>query len=212
MHLAPGLLFLIAGVTGNADGNVDWSTDYGQAKKVAKEVRQPMLIVMEDPAKPEDTFDESKLTSAVEKGKLDKYLLCKVDVSTAYGKKVADAFQAKDFPYAAITDKTASYIAFRGAGQMSQNEWKKAIEKAENRVVVFKPVASAAYGDAVVSQPYIVERPAVQQAAVQHTAIQHSTVQSSAIQAIQSQPIQQPAFQSVQPTFDFYPSFSSGST
>ena len=60
---------------------------------------------------------------------LRPYNLCHVDVSTDYGKKVAEAFKAEDFPYTAIIDKTGSVIIFAKAGKMANEEWQGVLKK-----------------------------------------------------------------------------------
>ena len=48
-------------------------------------------------------------------------------MSTAYGKKVADAFKAKEFPFAAIIDKTGSVVLCKKAGKVSDEEWQETL-------------------------------------------------------------------------------------
>ena len=56
-------------------------------------------------------------------------MLVRVDVSTPYGKKVKAAFHAEKLPYTAITDKSARFITFRGAGEMKPSEWTAALSR-----------------------------------------------------------------------------------
>jgi len=187
MQLVSAMVLMVAGVTGNGSGDLEWTTHYGQARETAKQAKRPLLIVMEDPEKPNAKFDDRQLASeSGQKDLLQKYLLCRVDVTTPYGKKVAEAFHAKKFPYTAITDKSATYITFRGAGNMKPNDWNEALDEHKEgempeRVVTFKPATQSVQSDATIVQPYVV-------------------------QPQYSQPAAQPSY-----NFSF-PSFSSGST
>jgi hypothetical protein len=44
-------------------------------------------------------------------------------VTTEYGKRVAEAFRAEEFPFAAIIDKTGSVVLHKTAGKMSDEKW-----------------------------------------------------------------------------------------
>ena len=165
MQLVPVAILMIAGVTGNGSGkeaNLEWATHYGKAKQSAQQVQRPLLIVLEDPAEPKAKFDDGKLASkAGQKELLENFMLVRVDVSTPYGKKVKKAFRADKLPYTAITDKSAQFITFRGAGEMKPSEWTAALSRhkagklAAGTVkprTAFKP---AVQSDAQVVQPYV---------------------------------------------------------
>ena len=123
--IATAVIFASA-VTGSND--LSWSTNYGKAKTEAKTAERPLLIVMEDPSKPETRLNETEFTSAGRNAELlKKYQLCRIDVTTEYGRKVAEAFKASEFPYTACTDKTASFITYRGAGQMTSESWESVL-------------------------------------------------------------------------------------
>jgi len=105
-------------------GEPAWSSDYGIALRAAREARRPLLVVLDDPADVEAQVDQISL-AALETGELlDHYELCRVDVSTAYGREVARRFRAATFPTTAIIDRTGSVVIFSKAGQFSDREWR----------------------------------------------------------------------------------------
>jgi hypothetical protein len=55
-------------------------------------------------------------------------VLCRVDVTTDYGKRVADAFKVKQCPFTAIIDKTGQKIIYRKSGQLDDSEWVTALD------------------------------------------------------------------------------------
>ncbi len=77
---------------------VNWQADYGKALAATKNDQRPLLVVLDNPADPAATFDAKLLAAEGEQADLLKsYRLCRVDVSTEYGQKVAEAFGAKQF-------------------------------------------------------------------------------------------------------------------
>lgn len=167
MQLVPVMVLMVAGVTGNgSESDLEWATHYGQARKSAQQVQRPLLIVLEDPEKPTAKFNDGKLASGEgQKELLENFTLCRVDVSTPYGKKVKEAFRADKLPYTAITDKSAQYITFRGGGAMKPSDWTAALSKHKEGEIVGKvrvtqkPVTQSVQSDATIVQPYIIEKP-----------------------------------------------------
>jgi hypothetical protein len=136
-----------------------WEVSYGKALEATRAGQDPLLVVLDKPnseaarvepallSEEEPSGDNSKL--------LSPYRLCHVDVTTDYGKKVAKAFNAKDFPHVAIIDKTGSVVIFRKSGQIREDEWKKilTVHKSGERStavarVTLKPVSTSS------AQPY----------------------------------------------------------
>lgn len=113
---------------------LSWNQNYGKSKQIAQATKRPMLLVLEDSTKKNQRIDESTLTTK-ERTILskDKFELCRVDVTTDYGKRVAKAFGAKVFPYTVVTDDVSKRIVFRKPGQMSNKDWTLALAKT-NRV------------------------------------------------------------------------------
>lgn len=108
-----------------------WESDYGKALESTRAEAKPLLVVLDKPADAESRLDPELLSedaiSGQERKLLRPYELCHVDVSTKYGKRVAKAFQAKDFPYMAIIDKTGSEVIFSKAGKIQQGQWAKTL-------------------------------------------------------------------------------------
>ena len=118
-------LMAAASLAVTATGDLDWSTHYGNAKRKAEQTNRPLLVVLENPAVAADRLDDTALNGSKERMK--SYQLCRVDVTTAYGKRVAAAFGVKELPYTAVTDHSARFITFRRAGKMSSVEWTQAL-------------------------------------------------------------------------------------
>jgi hypothetical protein len=109
-------------------GDLQWSDHYANAKRQAAAEQKPLLVVLEDSTKPEGRFDQQSLASQESQVKLlQNYQLCRMDVGTEYGKRVAAAFGAKEFPFTAITDKSANYITFETSGTMSSEQWEQTL-------------------------------------------------------------------------------------
>ena len=107
-----------------------WQTNYGKALAATREDNRPLLVVLDVPGDPEEAAEETQLELDGEQGELlESYQLCHVDVSTKYGKKVAEAFRAKEFPFTAIIDKTGSVVLMKQEGQISQDKWEQTLAK-----------------------------------------------------------------------------------
>jgi hypothetical protein len=82
--------------------------------------------VIEDPSDVSKRMNDQVLAvNTLEK--LNGYQLCRVDASTPYGKRVAEAFGAERLPFTAITDRAVSQITYRKVGQMSSEQWTHAL-------------------------------------------------------------------------------------
>jgi hypothetical protein len=111
---------------------VKWQADYGKALAATRSEQRPLLVVLDNPADPKTTFDGKLLAADGEQAELLKsYRLCRVDVSTEYGQKVAQAFGATQFPHTAIIDKTGSKVLFKQPGQIAGDQWKATLTKFE---------------------------------------------------------------------------------
>ena len=107
-----------------------WNDDYGNAKQAAQSSERPMVVVLENPENTGQRLDTDKLGDLNrDRLRSKQYELCRINVNTAYGKLVADAFGANQFPYTAVTDDKSKRIVFRKAGQMSQLDWTHALAK-----------------------------------------------------------------------------------
>ena len=75
-----------------ATGDLEWSAHYAEAKAAAAAAEKPLLVVLENPGEPQRRFHDDALASQPEQVDLLKHFqLCRVDVTTPYGKRVAEA-------------------------------------------------------------------------------------------------------------------------
>ena len=103
---------------------LQWNNDYGDALESTRVTARPLLIVLEIPSDDGSRFLPARFAPD-ETGEelLKPYELCRIDVDTSYGQRVAEAFQATQFPYTAIIDKAGRKIIFHKSGQLSASEW-----------------------------------------------------------------------------------------
>ena len=121
-----GLLVSVALLTLAAspdDGSSEWMASYGKALETARFSNQPLLVVLDNPNDPAQRLTAVETADNTQKQLLKPYLMCRVDVSTAYGKQVAASFKTTSFPHVAVIDKTASYVLYRKSGQVTTAEW-----------------------------------------------------------------------------------------
>jgi hypothetical protein len=129
---------------GNAPVEKNWNKNYSAALEAARTAQRPLLVLIED-ASQESGQQASLCTSeSAEIGDLlAVYEVCRVDVNTQYGAKVAAAYRATQFPYTAISDSGCEQIVFRGAGQYSETTWQTMLgeyqDSSADRVVARKP-------------------------------------------------------------------------
>ena len=120
------LIAVLAATTGGQ--SLEWSRHYANAKTQAAAEQRPLLVVVEDSTSPNGRFAVDQLAS--KKSHVDllkKYRLCRMDINTAYGRRVAEAFDADTFPMTVITDKTTQYITFRAHGSMNPELWQRTL-------------------------------------------------------------------------------------
>mgnify|MGYP001551038955 CR=1 FL=1 len=120
--------------TGEQTSSIRWNTHYGQAKRLAEAAKRPLLVVIEKSSRAEEQIDESLLAAALDqKAEVpqdrEKFQLVRVDATTDYGKRVAQAFGVKNFPYTAVTDDDTKKIVYRKSGKMSSADWTLAFAK-----------------------------------------------------------------------------------
>ena len=122
-------LAVIASAPTSAEKELRWVDDYGAALEETRTQQKPLLIVIEDSAQ---SKGQSQRVGPTQKKKntelLENYVLCHVDVTTDYGKRVADVFEAKQYPFMAIIDKTGEKIVYRKSGQLDDSDWVAALE------------------------------------------------------------------------------------
>lgn len=119
-----------------APAELEWSAHYANAKAEAAAKQRPLLVVLEDSSNPAGQFKADELaTQGQQVELLKKYELCRMDVNTAYGKKVAEAFNATEFPLTVVTDRTANFITYRADGALDTEQWQSMLA-----VQISKPV------------------------------------------------------------------------
>lgn len=127
-----------------------WEANYGKALAETRATDdQPLLVVLENPAKEAERVTTELLEVKSEKEQaaqsaLNSYRICRVDVSTDYGKKVAEVFEAEKFPFVAIIDRTGSVILHSQAGQLDAGKWNEQLTRYQDgnqpvRVNVARP-------------------------------------------------------------------------
>jgi hypothetical protein len=116
-------LMVVTGVVG-ASPEQTWHDDYAVALREARAARRPILIVLQRPDRANRPVDPANFRAeAAESELLAHFELCRIDVTTEYGKSIAEAFKATEFPYTAITDKSVKLLIFRKAGRLAGDEW-----------------------------------------------------------------------------------------
>ena len=101
-----------------------WESDYGTALHAAQEEQRPLIVVLENPHDPAQAASKEALASGHGRPELlEKFELCRVDVTTKVGKQVAEAFGAEQFPYTAITDEKCRKIVHREVGRPAPGRW-----------------------------------------------------------------------------------------
>lgn len=118
------LAFVAAAPAANNLAPTTWSENYTKALERTQETEKPLLVVIHDPA---DAKSRSKHATdkpdATQAQLLKHYELCRIDGTTEYGKKVADAFQVESLPFMAVIDKTGTSVLCRHAGSLEVDQW-----------------------------------------------------------------------------------------
>lgn len=152
------LVAMVAGPTAGEGDTHAWHADYGVALAETKQEAQPLLVVLDDPTDEANRLDPSLLKADSGAFSLDSYALCHVDVSTEYGKKVAEGFKVTEFPHVAIIDKSGSVILRRVSGDVTADQWRQLLSQHQSgarsgatRYTVAKPIVTTvqAAGSAV---------------------------------------------------------------
>jgi hypothetical protein len=106
-----------------------WESSYGKALEETRADDQPLLVVLENPSAASARLEPALLGQDAAEGQpvdlLRPYNLCRIDVTTEYGQKVALAFKVKIFPYVAVIDRTGSVILHAKTGQIGSQEWNR---------------------------------------------------------------------------------------
>ena len=130
MFLAVGAMVAFSFVEVTNPSSTTWLDDYGTALQVARLTQRPLLLVLENPHEKDQRLgvaDDERLADL-----FSRFELCRVDVTTDYGKQVAKSYGATTFPYTAITDERCRSVVFRGAGKASPEIWKRTLSAYSN--------------------------------------------------------------------------------
>jgi len=123
--IGPLLLLAVLGVfTTTSVQASDWYSDYHVAKDASIAAGTRLLVVLEDPTKPQHSIEQvSTMTSSVELELLKPFTTCRIDVSTEKGKDLAGKFGATEYPYTAVIEKTGKWIVYSNQGRFTNSEW-----------------------------------------------------------------------------------------
>ena len=103
-----------------------WNTNYKSALMAARNNHKPLVVVLENTKDPDEALSQSTLELDENVASLlGKYELCRIDVSTEYGQKIANAFGASEFPFTAISDTNCKVIRHRNVGRPTVQVWKQ---------------------------------------------------------------------------------------
>ena len=124
MHGIVAVWTVAAGLLGQTPDTPRWHTDYGAALAATKQSQRPLLVVIDDPSKPDHRIEQiSRGDDRTGAELLAAYELCHIDDTTRYGKQVAAAFKVREYPHTAIIDRTGSVILHQETGRFTTDRW-----------------------------------------------------------------------------------------
>lgn len=119
-------LAVAATLAGAAPVAASWTSDYAGALKAARTAKRPLVVVFENPNNPAQKLDQAVFAAGHPLDHAtDRFELCRVDVTTKMGQRVAEAFGAANYPYTAITDRDVKVIVHRREGKPSARAWEQ---------------------------------------------------------------------------------------
>jgi hypothetical protein len=148
LSLTAGVLAVPARPSMNA---LDWTSDYDAAVEAARAAGLPLLIVLEDGRQAASPL--FSLNSPAALRVLSRYRLCRLNVKSELGRRIATGYNATQFPYTLITDADCERIVFRGAGSFSQGSWERTLanfagpDASTDRAAAKSPAARPQPGD-----------------------------------------------------------------
>lgn len=101
-----------------------YPTDYDAALRAARSQNRPLLVVIDCVAESDGRVEQ--LSTPGDKAQaelLAKYQVCRIDVKTEYGRRAAQAFGAKLYPFTAVIDRTGSVILYEKSGRFTSDAW-----------------------------------------------------------------------------------------
>ena len=128
-----GLLATLALTVSSMGASPEWISDYGQALEAARAANRPLLIVLDDPTRPEGQISQASVRNdTTQNTLLQQFILCHIDVTTGYGRRVVEAFGVGDFPYTVITDRAVKTIIYSRVGQFRSADWVTTLVRYQN--------------------------------------------------------------------------------
>jgi len=149
---------MVASAASKETPAIAWQADYGKALEETRDEARPLLVVLDNPADKAQRLDARLLSQGPGAFPLDSYELCRIDVSTEYGKRVAEVFHATEFPHTAIIDRTGSMILRRVDGNVSNEQWKETLARYE--AGISKTAATHKVSKPIVNEPSTTIAPA----------------------------------------------------
>jgi len=128
------LLMMAAESTPGASASkIVWSGNYGDSLAATKKNDKPLLITLDKPQVAAERMEPDQLAADGFAGDLlANYELCHIDVTTDYGKRVAEAFKVEQFPYTVLINRDGSRILRRIPGKFNDNQWRQTLTTYKN--------------------------------------------------------------------------------
>ncbi len=132
---------MVSSLLGAAPAQSPGGDDYGAALNAARKTGRPLLVVLEKPNEAAARIDQvhfskeeprAEASTVAKNDLLQPYVFCRIDVTTPYGARVAEAFRVSEFPHTVITNKGASKMIYRKTGTFSASEWKSTLVSYKN--------------------------------------------------------------------------------
>jgi hypothetical protein len=125
------MVSLVAALGANlAPGQLTWERDYRQARVLGEKLQKPLAVFVGSGTEGwKQISRDSKLEAAVQKTLTDGYVRVYIDVSTASGRKIADAFGITENTGLVISDKTGDVQAYWHQGNLTATDLAKVLTR-----------------------------------------------------------------------------------
>jgi len=155
-----GLAFLavVFAASSLSAGESAWMENYEQSLKFASGVSRPLLVVFDRSGTqlhPVSFVHDNEVESS-KMELLEKYVVCRIDVDTEYGDRIAGAFEVSEFPHALIIDSKDKRILHQKKGKLSDREWTTMLTKFQG----VEPAQDQSVEPARTRQPTAIYQPA----------------------------------------------------
>lgn len=102
-----------------------WTGDYREALREARREKIPLVVTLEDMTS--QSGREEALSDPATVAMVACCQICRVDVRTLEGRRIAAAFGARTFPYTVVCDRDGETIRCRLSGSHSVAAWRDTI-------------------------------------------------------------------------------------